>query len=65
MIDPSGLEPCIIANSQRDQHERLERYCNQNQITISQVIFEDHSAKNFNRPDSYSFEWFCEGLLFN
>lgn len=35
--------------SQRDQHERLERYCNQNQITIGQVIFEDHSAKNFNR----------------
>ena len=37
--------------SQRDQHERLERYCNQNQITIGQVIFEDHSAKNFNRPE--------------
>ena len=36
--------------SQRDQHERLERYCHQNQITIGQVIFEDHSAKNFNRP---------------
>lgn len=37
--------------SQRDQHERLERYCHQNQITIGQVIFEDHSAKNFNRPE--------------
>ncbi|WP_288244455.1 recombinase family protein [uncultured Chryseobacterium sp.] len=37
--------------SQRDQHVRLERYCNQNQITIAQVIFEDHSAKNFNRPE--------------
>lgn len=37
--------------SQRDQHERLEKYCNQNQITIGQIIFEDHSAKNFNRPE--------------
>ncbi len=37
--------------SQRDQHERLEKYCHQNQITIGQVIFEDHSAKNFNRPE--------------
>lgn len=37
--------------SQRDQHERLEKYCNQNQITIGQVIYEDHSAKNFNRPE--------------
>lgn len=37
--------------SQRDQHERLERYCVQNEITIGQVIFEDHSAKNFNRPE--------------
>ncbi len=37
--------------SQRDQHERLEKYCQQNEITIGQVIFEDHSAKNFNRPE--------------
>lgn len=37
--------------SQRDQHERLEKYCNQNQIMVGQVIFEDHSAKNFNRPE--------------
>ncbi|KPH14843.1 recombinase family protein [Chryseobacterium sp. ERMR1:04] len=37
--------------SQRDQLERLEKYCNQNQITIGQVIFEDHSAKNFTRPE--------------
>lgn len=33
--------------SQRDQHERLEKYCQQNEITIGQVIFEDHSAKKF------------------
>lgn len=37
--------------SQRDQHERLEKYCIQNQMTIGQVIFEDHSAKNFTRPE--------------
>ncbi|WP_313270257.1 recombinase family protein [Epilithonimonas vandammei] len=29
----------------------MERYCNQNEITIGQVIYEDHSAKNFNRPE--------------
>ncbi len=37
--------------SQRDQAERLERYCGVSRIEISKVIFEDHSAKNFNRPE--------------
>ena len=37
--------------SQRDQHERLQRYCEQNAIKITRVIFEDHSAKTFNRPE--------------
>ncbi|MFP3599510.1 recombinase family protein [Chryseobacterium sp. SIMBA_029] len=37
--------------SQRDQLERLERYCKQNDLTVGQTIFEDHSAKNFNRPE--------------
>lgn len=37
--------------SQRDQEERLRRYCELHQIAIGQVIFEDHSAKNFNRPE--------------
>ena len=36
--------------SQRDQEERLKRYCTTNKITIGQVIYEDHSAKTFNRP---------------
>ncbi len=37
--------------SQRDQHERLQRHCQQNSIAILKVIFEDHSAKTFNRPE--------------
>ncbi len=37
--------------SQRDQEERLRKYCELKQITIRKVIFEDHSAKTFNRPE--------------
>ncbi len=36
--------------SQRDQEERLRKYCENNQINIRRVVFEDHSAKSFNRP---------------
>ncbi len=36
--------------SQRDQEERLKRYCEVNAIQVRQVIFEDHSAKTFSRP---------------
>jgi len=36
--------------SQRNQDEVLRKYCNHNNIQIRQVIFEDHSAKTFNRP---------------
>ncbi len=36
--------------SQRDQEERLRRYCTANSIAIRDVIYEDHSAKSFNRP---------------
>ncbi|TKC57150.1 recombinase family protein [Pedobacter hiemivivus] len=36
--------------SQRDQEERLTRYCEFNNITVRKVIYEDHSAKTFNRP---------------
>src|SRR5580658_9229109 len=36
--------------SQRSQEELLRRYCNINNISVRQVIFEDHSAKTFNRP---------------
>jgi site-specific DNA recombinase len=37
--------------SQRDQEERLTRYCEHHNITIRKVVFEDYSAKNFNRPE--------------
>lgn len=37
--------------SQRNQEELLRRYCQINSIEISEVIFEDHSAKSFNRPE--------------
>ena len=37
--------------SQRDQEERLRKYCEVNGITIRMVIYEDHSAKTFKRPE--------------
>ena len=37
--------------SQRDQEERLRKYCELQRITIRKVILEDHSAKTFNRPE--------------
>ena len=36
--------------SQRDQEERLRNWCRINQIEVVDVIFEDHSAKTFLRP---------------
>lgn len=36
--------------SQRDQEERLRKYCDQQGIRVRHVIYEDHSAKTFNRP---------------
>jgi site-specific DNA recombinase len=36
--------------SQRDQEERLRKHCFTHNITIGEVIIEDHSAKTFNRP---------------
>lgn len=36
--------------SQRNQEEMLRKYCSINQIQIRYVIYEDHSAKTFNRP---------------
>ncbi len=36
--------------SQRSQEEKLNKYCKDNRIEIVQTIFEDHSAKNFERP---------------
>ena len=37
--------------SQRDQDERLRVYCQRNNIRIVKAIFEDYSAKTFNRPE--------------
>lgn len=37
--------------SQRDQEERLRRYCSSHNISVGQIIYEDHSAKTFNRPE--------------
>ena len=37
--------------SQRNQEERLRKYCGANSIQIRKVILEDHSAKTFNRPE--------------
>jgi site-specific DNA recombinase len=36
--------------SQRHQEEILQKYCNLHNIQIRKTIFEDHSAKTFNRP---------------
>ncbi len=37
--------------SQRNQEEVLRKYCDINSIQVRKVIFEDHSAKTFNRPE--------------
>ncbi len=37
--------------SQRSQEELLRRYCDINGIAVRLVIYEDHSAKTFNRPE--------------
>ena len=37
--------------SQRDQQERLSKYCEANGIEIYKTIFEDYSAKTFKRPE--------------
>ena len=36
--------------SQRNQEEMLRKYCNLHTIQVRKVIFEDHSAKTFSRP---------------
>ena len=37
--------------SQRSQEELLRKYCDINNIAIRRVMFEDHSAKTFARPE--------------
>lgn len=36
--------------SQRNQEEMLRKYCLKHSIGVRNIIFEDHSAKSFNRP---------------
>lgn len=36
--------------SQRNQEEMLRKYCDNNWIEVRKIIYEDHSAKSFNRP---------------
>jgi site-specific DNA recombinase len=36
--------------SQRGQEEVLRRYCEINKINVRKILFEDHSAKTFQRP---------------
>lgn len=44
--------------SQRHQDESLHRYCELHQIHIRHIIYEDHSAKNFQRPQFQ--QWFMK-----
>ena len=37
--------------SQRNQEEVLQRHCRTNNISVRKVIYEDHSAKTFMRPE--------------
>lgn len=37
--------------SQRNQEEMLRKYCTARYIEIRDIIYEDHSAKSFNRPE--------------
>ncbi len=41
--------------SQRSQEEVLRRYCALKDIQVRKVIFDDHSAKSFNRPEWQKF----------
>lgn len=49
-IRVSTDEQADTGYSQRSQCEILTRYCEINNITIIDTFYEDHSAKNFNRP---------------
>jgi DNA invertase Pin-like site-specific DNA recombinase len=37
--------------SQRNQEDVLLKYCEINNIKVRKVLFEDHSAKTFERPE--------------
>lgn len=50
-IRVSTDEQADTGYSQRHQHEMLQRYCEVNGIQVKEAYFEDHSAKNFQRPE--------------
>lgn len=50
-IRVSTEEQAIKGYSQRSQLDRLTRVCIAREITILKTIFEDHSAKTFDRPE--------------
>jgi DNA invertase Pin-like site-specific DNA recombinase len=50
-IRVSTDEQAGLGFSQRYQEEILRKYCQVNNIKVRKVIFEDYSAKNFNRPE--------------
>ncbi|HEY1196500.1 recombinase family protein [Flavobacterium sp.] len=49
-IRVSTDEQAVKGYSQRSQLERLVHYCKYNSLVIAETIFEDFSAKTFNRP---------------
>ena len=49
-IRVSTDEQAVKGYSQRSQLERLVHYCKYNNLIITETIFEDYSAKTFNRP---------------
>lgn len=48
-------EQADVGYSQRYQEEILRKYCEKEDIAIRHVIYEDHSAKTFNRPEWLKF----------
>jgi site-specific DNA recombinase len=50
-IRVSTDEQALKGFYQRGKADRLEKYCNQNDIKIQDKILEEYSAKTFNRPE--------------
>lgn len=50
-IRVSSDEQAEKGYSQRDQNERLRKYCASNNISVNKVIYQDHSAKSFDHPE--------------
>lgn len=50
-IRVSTDEQAVKGYSQRSQLDRLVHYCKDHNLIIAKTIFEDYSAKTFNRPE--------------